>query len=135
MDEISSFTNVETEAVIYGRIPVMTTKYNFIKKDENLVLRDSFDEEFKLNYINDNVLEILYSKTLFLLDNYRDLLNSNIDVFTVNFTGEDEKLMREIIKSHIFLVNNEIVKDFITIRDNYKMGLDRTTGHFFNGII
>ncbi|MEA1974694.1 MAG: U32 family peptidase [Bacillota bacterium] len=135
MNEISSFTNIETEAIIYGRIPVMTTKYNFIKKGENLVLRDSFDEQFKLNYINDNVLEILYSKTLFMLDNYRDLLNSNIDVFTVNFTGEDEKLMREVIKSHIFLVNNEIVKDFITIRDNYKMSLDKTTGHFFNKVI
>jgi putative protease len=134
MDNISVFSNCETEAVIYGYIPVMTTKYNFIDKGKNLVLKDSFDEEFKLNYVNDDLLEILYSKTLFMLDNYRDLLNSKIDVFTINFTVESEKMMRELIKSHVFLINNEINKDFIMIRDNYKMDLNKTNGHFFSGV-
>jgi putative protease len=134
MDNISVFSNCETEAVIYGYIPVMTTKYNFINKGKNLVLKDSFDEEFKLNYVNDDLLEIFYSKTLFMLDNYRDLLNSKIDVFTINFTIESEKMMRELIKSHVFLINNEINKDFIMIRDNYKMDLNKTNGHFFSGV-
>ncbi|MDM8533267.1 DUF3656 domain-containing protein [Clostridiaceae bacterium HSG29] len=135
MNEISDFAKCETEAIIYGYIPVMTTKYNFIEKDSNLMLKDAFDEEFNLHFVNDNIMEIYYSKTLFMLDNYRDLLDSKIDVFTVNFTIESEELMREIIKSHVFLVNDEINKDFIMIRDNYKMQLNQTKGHFYSGVL
>lgn len=134
MNEIAVKSRSKVSAYIYGYIPVMTTKYNFIKKSDNLSLKDSYNDEFRLKYLNKELLEVYNKETIFMLNNYNDLINSKIDRFILNITFEDDDLIRDIIKSHLLMTRNKIDKEFITIRDRYKNRIKQNQGHFYKGV-
>lgn len=134
MNEISNKSQALTEGIIYGKIPVMTTKYNFVKNQKDLYLVDQYEDRFKLNPIQEDLLQVLDAKTLFLLDHYRDLLESSLDVLTVYLTDEEPGLVNHVLKSHIELMNENINKEFITHRDLCKKVLKTYTGHFYSPV-
>jgi len=136
-DEISAMApkcDGSLEAIIYGKIPVMTTKYNFVGDEKGLSLEDKFNDVFDLNPVHPSLLEVLDANTIFLLDQYRDLMASAIDVYTLYFTNEKAGLVEDVIKSHIKLKNEVIDKEFIVTRDRCKESLKVSKGHFFTGV-
>jgi len=137
LDEINDLaTKFESkiEAIIYGKIPVMTTKYNIAGEEKNLSLEDRFNDVFDLNPVNSNLLEVLDANTIFLLDHYRDLMTSNIDVYSLYFTNETMGVVKDVLDSHIKLKNEDIDKEFIVARDRCKEVLNVSKGHFYTGV-
>jgi len=137
LDEINDMsTKCESslEAIIYGKIPVMTTKYNIAGEEKNLSLEDRFNDVFDLNPVNSNLLEVLDANTIFLLDHYRDLMASNIDVYSLYFTNETIGVVKDVLDSHIKLKDENIDKEFIVARDRCKESLSISKGHFYTGV-
>lgn len=137
IDEINALATKckgRLEVIIYGKIPVMTTKYNFVADEKNLSLEDHFNDVFDLNPVKSNLLEVLDANTIFLLDHYRDLMASSIDVYSLYFTNESTDLVEDVLKSHIKLRDGMIDKEFIISRDRCKESLKITKGHFYTGV-
>lgn len=134
IETLATYCKVPIEAIVYGKIPVMTTKYNFIGKKEGLSLEDRFNDVFDLNPIHSELLEVLDANTIFLLDHYRDLMASAIGIYTLYFTNENVKLVEDVTSSHIKLKEETIDKEFIVTRDRCKESLSVSKGHFYTGV-
>lgn len=118
------YKNIETEVIVYGKIPLMITK-NCIKKCLNnacekniMLLRDRSGTSFPV-VCNENFCynEILNSKPVFMADKLDDINNLGIDFFRIKFTTENKSEVEKIISAY----NN-----FSLLND-----LDYTRGFFY----
>ncbi|VIF66874.1 protease [Clostridioides difficile] len=144
------YTDVETEAVIYGYAPMMVTEYcpmgvvvRDCKKDKrvakckesNYALRDFTDASYRITQDVFCRSTIYNSKVTCMLDNLCELDEIGIDVFRIDFTVEDSEMVKKVIEAHIEVLSN-----------NYKLGEKATdlykkldeigtvAGHYYKGV-
>lgn len=148
--ETLSYTDVDIESVVYGYTPMMITEYcpmgvvvRECKKDKRCgickesryALRDFKGEEYRLSQDIFCRTTIYNSKPLCILDSLEELSNSGVNIFRLDFTGENSGEVKEVLEAY-----EEVMKN------NFRLGskssklynkLDDeglTTGHFYKGV-
>ncbi|MGM0378295.1 MAG: DUF3656 domain-containing U32 family peptidase [Bacillota bacterium] len=102
LDEIKNIsinTDKKLSKIVYGKVPVMTTKYNFISKnDKNLYLENEYTDKYRLKYIKDDLLEIYSHRKINLIKKIDKLKSVNIDYYRLDFVFESRKKVKEILE-------------------------------------
>lgn len=124
------------EMIVYGHQPLMIMKYcpiikgtmqcaNCLEKcQDHQVLKDRFDHDYPM-IRNGNRLEILNYERLHLLDRLKELEESNIEFYRLDFTLESPEEVFEITKAYLaFLEGKNVHLDL----------QDATYGHFDQGV-
>ena len=148
--EALSKANMDVEAVVYGRMPLMVSEYCAMgvltrncNKDKrcanckkyNYYLKDSTNQKFPL-HVDALCRGIVYnSKILCVLDSLKDIHDAGVNVFRLDFTLEKPDNIREILESYIDVINNnfEMDKDDESLLQSLK-GEGITKGHYFRGV-
>ncbi|NMS90901.1 U32 family peptidase [Clostridioides difficile] len=144
------YTDVEIEAVIYGYTPMMITEYcpmgvvvRDCKKDKRVAkckessyaLRDFTDASYRITQDVFCRSTIYNSKVTCMLDNLYELDEIGIDAFRIDFTVEDNEMVKKVIEAHLEVLSND-----------YKLGekatnlykqLDKVgtvAGHYYKGV-
>ncbi len=148
LKEIYALSSQNTEAIIYGKIPLMTTHQcpiglfadgkesgMFCKmqhKADNYYLKDEKGAIFPLKADCFNcTTTILNNNPIFILNKLSAFKKIKTQYLRLNFLDENSILIKDIIKAHVdalhnsnFDLNNTSLKNF-----NY------TNGYFFRGIL
>ena len=144
------YTDIEVEAVVYGFATMMVTEYcpmgvlvRDCKKDKRIAkcnqsiyaLKNSKGDTFRISQDIFCRSTIYNSNVTCILDNLKDVSESGIDVFRLDFTHESGEVVKKVIESHIEVLNN-----------NYNLGiksaklydyLDKdgiTSAHYYKGV-
>lgn len=121
LDEIKLIGQREAlpvETIIYGYLPMMITRYNFIKESkEPLFLKNGYDEKFPLKERLGEFVEIYYHQPIFMIDQI-DKIES--DEVRLNFTFESPAQVKQVLRA---LFNKEKLES-----------IDFTRGHFYKGV-
>jgi len=146
---IEESSNVFTEAIVYGYLPVMVTKHcpmSLVKgcKDDKNCSHCNFAKGYG---IKDRVGAVFYmdrregfsniynSVPLMVIDSLKQIKNSGISMVRLDFTIETNGI-REIQKIHYDYINNQIgekeVKEFL---NRFKEDKNITNGHYFRGVM
>jgi U32 family peptidase len=148
--EMLNYTEIDIESIAYGYIPLMISEYcpmgvliRDCKKDKRssicnksmYALKDSREESFRLAQDMFCRTSIYNSKPLCVLEDLKELSNSYINIFRLDFTFENSDQIKIIIESYLE-----------TIENDFKMGkkskelynslekLGTTTGHYYKGV-
>ncbi len=129
--EITLSTDVETEVIAYGRLPIMVMENCVIKSQckctksgGNFDLLDRMGEKFPIICENCKNI-ILNSVPIYLADKGEDLLSLNVDALRLKFTTEDEKTTKAVIKAY---------KDALMLKTPKGVFSKITRGHFYRGV-
>ncbi len=121
---------VETELIVYGRIPLMTYENcpvkAHLKCDGQKVYNELVDrknESFPLICGVGCFCELLNSKPIFMADKISDLLDMDISSLRLDFTVEDEEECKKIIDAYQMALDGKEVKP---LKEN-----TFTRGHFY----
>ena len=121
---------LETELIVYGRIPLMTFENCPVKAHSRCdgqraynELVDRKNERFPLMCGVGCFCELLNSKPIFMADKLSDLSDIGIGVFRLDFTVEDEEECKKIIEAYKMALDGKEVKP---LREN-----TFTRGHFY----
>ena len=144
------YTDIEVEAIVYGFATMMVTEYcpmgvlvRDCKKDKRIAkcnqsiyaLKNSKGDTFRISQDIFCRSTIYNSNVTCILDNLKDVSESGIDVFRLDFTHESGEVVKNVIESHIEVLNN-----------NYNLGiksaklydyLDKdgiTSAHYYKGV-
>ena len=148
--ETLQYTDMEIEGVVYGYATMMVTEYcpmgvlvRDCKKDKRAAkcnqsiyaLKSFKGDMFRISQDIFCRSTIYNSNVTCMLDNLEEIRKSGIDVFRLDFTHEDGKMVKDIIEAHIEVINN-----------NYRLGskaaklynyLDEkgtTSAHYYKGV-
>ena len=148
--ETLQYTDMEIEGVVYGYATMMVTEYcpmgvlvRDCKKDKRAAkcnqsiyaLKSFKGDMFRISQDIFCRSTIYNSNVTCMLDNLEEIRKSGIDVFRLDFTHEDGKMVKDIIDAHIEVINN-----------NYRLGskaaklynyLDEkgtTSAHYYKGV-
>lgn len=150
IEETLTYTDLDVESVVYGFAPMMISEYcpmgvivRNCKKDKRCkecneskyALKDFKGEEYRLSQDLFCRTTIYNSKPTCVLDNLEELNNIGINIFRLDFTGENASEIREILEAYIEVINN----DFRMGNKSSKLykKLDEkgvTTAHFYKGV-
>lgn len=142
-------TNAKTEALVYGHLPVMTTKHcpmalvkgctddkncsscNF---REGYRIKDRMNVEFPMER-SDGFSTIYNFAPLMVLDNLKEIYESGVDIARLDFTIEKDNI--RYIQGVFYdyakdIINDDIAKKIIT---EYRVDHNITKGHYFRGIM
>lgn len=128
--EITKNTDIETEVIAYGHLPIMVME-NCVIKSQGLCqkqggkfeLEDRMHERFPI--ICENCRNILLNSVpLYMADKASDLLSLNVDVFRLKFTIEDGATVKKVISAYKDALLGKIPKSNIE---------KITRGHFYRG--
>lgn len=121
---------IETELIVYGRIPLMTFENCPVKAHSKCdgqraynELVDRKNERFPLMCGVGCFCELLNSKPIFMADKLSDLSDIGIGVFRLDFTVEDEEECKKIIEAYKMALDGKEVKP---LKEN-----TFTRGHFY----
>lgn len=146
--EISNLSKMNTEIIVYGKLPLMTThqcpvglyignksnnRHCKIKDNSNqFYLRDRKNIDFPIeNDCFNCVTTILNDKPIFLLKNFKEINKLNTQFMRLSFTDEKPNQINKLIDEYYnTLINNKPFQD----KNNYFSNLIYTTGHFFKGV-
>lgn len=147
--KIEERSNVTTEAIVYGYLPVMTTKYcpmSLVKgcKDDSNCKNCNFAKGYGIkdrigaNFYMDRREGFSYiynSVPLMVLDNLDQIYNSGISNGRLDFTIETNNI-KDIQTAYYDygkgLIDNQEAREYIeTFRENKSI----TNGHYFRGIM
>ena len=148
--ETLSYTDLEVESVVYGYAPMMISEYCpmgvvvrdckknkrcGICKESKYALRDFKGEEYRLSQDLFCRTTIYNSKPTCMLDNLKDVYEAGVNVFRLDFTGEKEDEVKEVLEAYVEVINN----DFRLGQKASKLynKLDDTgitTAHFYKGV-
>lgn len=129
--EITKNTDLPTEVIAYGRLPVMVMEncviksQGFCKKSGgNFALIDRLGERFPI--ICENCKNILLNSVpLYMADKMGDLLSLSVDVLRLKFTTETKDETKKVIKAYKDAISGKIPNAVF----------DRITrGHFYRGV-
>lgn len=146
---IGEKSNANLEAIVYGRLPVMTMKYcpmSLVKgckddkdcKDCNFSsgykIKDRMNIEFPMER-KGSFTTIYNSVPIMVLDNLESIYANGVNMARLDFTSEEEdiKYIQEVF--YDFSRGNidiERARDIIT---EYRIDHDITNGHYFRGIM
>ncbi len=146
--EIAIRTGGETEAIVYGYLPVMIARncpMAYVKgcKDDSecknctyakgFMLKDRIGKNFRMER-GDGFTTIYNSVPLMVLDRVEDIARAGVTSFRLDFTFEDD--IREIQEMYYDYLNKEIDRDTVTaFVAAYKENVEITNGHFFRGVL
>ena len=129
--EITHSTDVETEVVAYGRLPIMVMENCVMKSQGRCTklggkyeLLDRMGEKFPVNCENCKNI-ILNSVPIYLADKGEDLLSLNVDALRLKFTTEDKKTTKAVIKAY---------QDALMLKTPKGVFSKITRGHFYRGV-
>ncbi len=150
IEETLTYTDIDVESVVYGYTPMMISEYcpmgvvvRDCKKDKRCkecsesryALRDFKGEEYRLSQDLFCRTTIYNSKPLCILDNLNELFNTGVNIFRLDFTGEKDSEVREILSAYIEVIENDFrlgPKGSKLYTKLDEKGL--TTGHFYKGV-
>ena len=129
--EITNNTDIETEVIAYGHLPLMVMENCVIKSQRNCSkaggryeLLDRKGEKFPI--ICENCKNILLNSVpIYLADKGEDLLSLNVDAIRLKFTKEDKKTTQEVIKAY---------QDALLFKTPKAVFSKITRGHFYRGV-
>ena len=143
---LSDTPSFEKEVLVYGRIPVMTTRYcplSALKGCENKCTKESFylkdRKDMKFPIITDNIdckTTIFNSQVLLFTENIDKMNWCGINVLRLAFTDEQPSQMRKIVNMYRDIVQNKddaLLKHQALIEEIKKEGF--TKGHFLRGVL
>jgi putative protease len=147
--ETLKYTDVEAEALVYGRIPLMISEYcpmgvliRDCSKDKRCGLCNQSkyglkDEKGELFPIAQDMFcrSIIYnSKVLCMMDYLEEIYSVGVSIFRMDFTFEKEEIIQEIIKAYINIIKNDFkFNEEIKIYEKLKKeGI--TKGHYLRGV-
>ena len=138
------------ESVVYGYTPMMISEYcpmgvvvRDCKKDKRCAeckeskyaLRDFKGEEYRLSQDLFCRTTIYNSKPICMLDNLEEVYKAGINIFRLDFTGEKEVEVKEVLEAYIEVINNDfrLTPKATRLYDKLdEKGI--TTGHFYKGV-
>ncbi|OPJ55175.1 DUF3656 domain-containing U32 family peptidase [Alkalithermobacter paradoxus] len=137
--------DIDVEGIVYGRIPLMISEYcplgtltdncNRGCKNKRYGLRDSRGEIFPISK-DEFCRGIIYnSKILCVVDELEKIIKSGINVLRLDFTLEEVKEIKDIVKMYTSVVKNdfEVTKEYLKVYEKLKdKGI--TNGHYFRGV-
>ena len=148
--ETLQYTDIEIEGVVYGYATMMVTEYcpmgvlvRDCKKDKRAAkcnqsiyaLKSFKGDMFRISQDIFCRSTIYNSNVTCMLDNLEEIAKAGIDIFRLDFTHENDQIVKEVIEAHIEVLNN-----------NYKLGtksaklynyLDQigiTSAHYYKGV-
>jgi len=129
--EITNNTDIETEVIAYGHLPLMVMENCVIKSQGkctksggNFELLDRKGEKFPIMCENcKNIL--LNSVPMYLGDKPEDLLSLNVDAIRLKFTTEDKQTTKSVIKAY---------QDALMLKTPKGVFSKITRGHFYRGV-
>ena len=129
--EITKNTQVPTEIIAYGRLPVMVME-NCVIKSAGMCARDGGKYELsdrmgeRFPIVCENCRNILLNSVpVYMADKGEDLLSLNVDVIRLKFTTETLDEVTKIIKAYETALSGDTPKGVF----------DRITrGHFYRGV-
>lgn len=146
---INSRSNVNTEAIVYGNLPVMFTKHcpmSLVKgcKDDKQCRSCNFSKGYKIkDRMNvefpmerrSGFSTIYNSVPLMVLDSLNSIYDSGINMARLDFTVETEniKYLQEVFYDFANgIIDINRAREIIT---EYRVDHDITNGHYFRGIM
>ncbi|RDY24129.1 U32 family peptidase [Romboutsia maritimum] len=150
IEETLKYTDIQIESVVYGYAPMMVSEYcpmgvivRDCKKDKRVskcnestyALRDFKGEQYRISQDIFCRSTIYNSKVTCMLDNLQELNKIGINIFRLDFTIENKKVVKEIIESYIEVLKNDYrlgskaTKLYNTLDD---VGI--TTAHYYKGV-
>ena len=150
INETLNYTDLEVESVVYGYTPMMISEYcpmgvvvRDCKKDKRCAeckeskyaLRDFKGEEYRLSQDLFCRTTIYNSKPICMLDNLEEVYKAGINIFRLDFTGEKEVEVKEVLEAYIEVINNDfrLTPKATRLYDKLdEKGI--TTGHFYKGV-
>ncbi|KXZ39343.1 putative protease [Alkalithermobacter thermoalcaliphilus JW-YL-7 = DSM 7308] len=140
---LNSSFNIDIEGLVYARIPLMISEYcpgrNLIDCDKcdkhSYGLKDQKGEVFPISEDEFKRGIIYNSKILCVVNDVDKIQNSGVNVFRIDFTNEDEKTAKDIVRMYTVLLKNnfKLTKECENIYNNLKQ-LQITNGHYFRGV-
>lgn len=129
--EITNNTDIETEVIAYGHLPLMVIENCVIKSQGHCTksggtfeLLDRKGEKFPV--ICENCKNILLNSVpIYLADKAEDLLSLNVDTIRLKFTKEDKKMTKDVIKAYVDALSSKTPKGVFS---------KITRGHFYRGV-
>ena len=146
-----SYADIEGEAIIYGKLPIMTMEYCPIKdkKQCNLQCKECSYPPYKYHWGIKDIKQMTFlfakdcwgrtvflnSQPLFMLDKLKDLQKTPIRSYRLDFTDEKEAEIKEIFE-HLEK-QLEALGDNSEVKDDFprfiKVG-GFTRGHYYRGV-
>ena len=133
LKEIKSIKKpIDCEIISYGRIPLMVYENcpkkaaGFCDKENNYILNDRMNEDFPLICREGCYCELLNSKPIYMADKIHDLSDSGVRYLRLDFTVEDYKETKKIVKEY----SNALYNGVIPNRKENTF----TRGHFYKEI-
>lgn len=141
-------TNLICETIGYGYLPVMVSKYcpfsvvkecltdkecNRCKFSYGYGLKDRLGKVFRMTRKNGTTI-IYNSQPLIIIENLKEVYNSNVDMVRLDFTFEDD--IKEIQTMYYEFANNNIdEKNIARFVDKIKKSKGLTKGHYYRGVL
>ena len=148
--ETLSYTDIDIESVVYGYAPMMISEYCpmgvvvrdckkdkrcSICKESRYALRDFKGEEYRLSQDLFCRTTIYNSKPTCMLDNLEEVYEAGVNVFRLDFTGEKENEIREVLDAYIEVIKNDFrLGSKATKLYNKLDDSGITTAHFYKGV-
>jgi len=131
--KLCSKTDVETEVIVYGHIPLMLTKHCIIKAcagkcvkgKSNYYLKDRKGE--RIAVVCDPISctnTLLNSKPIYMADKMADIWRSGVETARLVFTTETAKACAEVMQQYM----NSVKIETDDKQNNF------TRGHFYRGV-
>ncbi|MGL5328053.1 MAG: DUF3656 domain-containing U32 family peptidase [Peptostreptococcaceae bacterium] len=153
LDEIKNtlmYTDMEAEAVVYGYAPMMVTEYcpmgvlvRDCKKDKRAAqcnqstyaLKSLKGDTFRISQDIFCRSTIYNSNVTCMLDNLEEIIKCGINVLRLDFTYESESMVKDVIQSHIEVLNNNYrLGAKSTKLYNYLDDRGTTSAHYYKGV-
>ena len=106
-----------------------------ICKESRYALRDFKGEEYRLSQDLFCRTTIYNSKPTCMLDNLEEVYEAGVNVFRLDFTGEKENEIREVLDAYIEVIKNDFrLGSKATKLYNKLDDSGITTAHFYKGV-
>lgn len=129
--EITHSTDMETEVIAYGHLPLMVME-NCVMKSQGkcsksggkFELLDRKGEKFPIMCENCKNI-VLNSVPIYLADKAEDILSLNVDALRLKFTTEDKNTTKAVVNAY---------KDALALKTPKGIFSKITRGHFYRGV-
>lgn len=152
IEALREFPEIKYEAIVYGRIPLMTSEYcpvGSVAGGHGTATKCNGICEKKLHSIKDRMgmefpvfcdridcrSTILNSNVLFLPDSINEIKHAGIDMVRLIMTDETVQEIRDITEMHRDLISNgeNVLRNYAGLIDRIK-SKGFTKGHFYRGV-
>lgn len=152
IQEVLKGFNLDTEIIVYGRLPLMISRccpiyglfWDSLKNKKHcdlctnrvFALKDKTGATFPLRFYSSEChFEILNSKILCVAGDWEVIKNLGAKYFRVDFTYEDENDVSEIISMYSRLIEEgeKVLADYQDLLERIKLR-GFTKGHYFRGV-